>query len=95
MEHGGTNKQRGGHRQQAGGRQCTAHHITTHQSATFSGAGAPPIKTGRKQTTNGKTLTSKHSTRKEDSMEPELNILPALVYLLIYHEYERRRRRQR
>ncbi|KAJ1177247.1 hypothetical protein NDU88_002508 [Pleurodeles waltl] len=28
-------------------------------------------------------------------MEPELNILPALVYLLIYHEYELRRRRQR
>ncbi|KAJ1189425.1 hypothetical protein NDU88_006170 [Pleurodeles waltl] len=28
-------------------------------------------------------------------MEPELNILPAIVYLLIYHEYERRRRRQR
>ncbi|KAJ1095768.1 hypothetical protein NDU88_000924 [Pleurodeles waltl] len=57
--------------------------------------GAPPIKTRRKQTTNGKTLTSIHSTRKEDSMEPELNILPAIVYLLIYHEYERRRRRQR
>ncbi|KAJ1111144.1 hypothetical protein NDU88_008481 [Pleurodeles waltl] len=28
-------------------------------------------------------------------MEPELNIIPALVYLLIYHEYEVRRRRQR
>ncbi|KAJ1201040.1 hypothetical protein NDU88_004856 [Pleurodeles waltl] len=74
--------------------QCTADTITTHQSATFSGAGAPPIKTWRKQTTNGKTLTSIHSTRNLDSMEPELNILPAIVYLLLYQEHERRRRRQ-
>ncbi|KAJ1157451.1 hypothetical protein NDU88_010163 [Pleurodeles waltl] len=93
--HGGTDKQRGGHCQQTGGRQCTAHPITTHQSATFSGAGAQPIKTRRKQTSNGKTLTSIHPTRNLDSMEPELHILPAIVYLLLYQEHERRRRRQR
>ncbi|KAJ1123304.1 hypothetical protein NDU88_001775 [Pleurodeles waltl] len=41
--------ERGGPRLQTGGSQCTAHSITTYQSAIFSGAVAPPIKTQLKQ----------------------------------------------
>ncbi|KAJ1104328.1 hypothetical protein NDU88_001740 [Pleurodeles waltl] len=43
----------------------------------------------------GKRSPSTHPTRKEDTMEPELRILPALVFLLIYEHQQWRRRRQR
>ncbi|KAJ1109976.1 hypothetical protein NDU88_007333 [Pleurodeles waltl] len=42
------------------------------------------IKTRRKQYTEGKTLTSPHPTRNQDAMEPELQILPAMVFLLLH-----------
>ncbi|KAJ1126845.1 hypothetical protein NDU88_005251 [Pleurodeles waltl] len=38
-------------------------------------------------------LTSTHPTRNQDAMEPELQILPALIFLLLHQEHERRRRR--
>ncbi|KAJ1176351.1 hypothetical protein NDU88_001633 [Pleurodeles waltl] len=36
-----------------------------------------------------------HPTRNQDAMEPELQILPAIVFLLLYQEHERRLRRPR
>ncbi|KAJ1197530.1 hypothetical protein NDU88_001387 [Pleurodeles waltl] len=58
----------------------------TRQSATFSGADSPRIKTRRKQ---------EFQRRNEDTMDPELQILPAIVFLLLYQEHERRQRRPR
>ncbi|KAJ1179315.1 hypothetical protein NDU88_004549, partial [Pleurodeles waltl] len=74
--------QHGGHRQQTGGSQCTAHPITTHQSATFSGAVAPPVKTWQKhpfQTENAYLHTpheesGQHGTR---TPHPPSDCLPA------------------
>ncbi|KAJ1199534.1 hypothetical protein NDU88_003368 [Pleurodeles waltl] len=40
-------------------------------------------------------LTATHPTRNEDTMDPELQILPAIVFLLLYQEHVCRRRRQR
>ncbi|KAJ1169431.1 hypothetical protein NDU88_001324 [Pleurodeles waltl] len=66
--------------------------ITTRLSANFSGAEPTRIKTQRKQYKEGKTLTSPHLTRNQDAMEPELQILPVIVFLLLYQERQRRRR---
>ncbi|KAJ1103564.1 hypothetical protein NDU88_000985 [Pleurodeles waltl] len=85
----------GGNRQQTGGRQCTAHCITTGLSATFSGVVPTRSKEQRKQDLRGKPLTSRHPTRNQDAMEPELHVLPMLVFLLLFQEHERRRRRPR
>ncbi|KAJ1149096.1 hypothetical protein NDU88_001914 [Pleurodeles waltl] len=52
-------------------------------------------KARRKQYTEGKTVTSPHPTRNQDAMEPELQILPMLVFLLFDQEHQRRRRRPR
>ncbi|KAJ1177758.1 hypothetical protein NDU88_003010 [Pleurodeles waltl] len=52
-----------------------------------------PSKAWRKQNTEGKRLTSRHSRKNHDAMEPELHSLPMLMYLLIHQEHERRRRR--
>ncbi|KAJ1102089.1 hypothetical protein NDU88_007145 [Pleurodeles waltl] len=49
-----------------------------------------PSKAQRKQYPEGKPLTSRHSTKYQDAMEPKLHVLLMLVYLLIYQEYERR-----
>ncbi|KAJ1203202.1 hypothetical protein NDU88_006995 [Pleurodeles waltl] len=65
------------------------------QSATFSGADSTRTKTQRKLDLEGKTLTSTHPTKNQDAMGPELQILPALVFLLLYQEHDRRRRRPR
>ncbi|KAJ1216534.1 hypothetical protein NDU88_004135 [Pleurodeles waltl] len=43
----------------------------------------------------GEMLTSTHPMRNQDAMEPELQILPAFIFLLLYQEHERRRRRPR
>ncbi|KAJ1214132.1 hypothetical protein NDU88_001759 [Pleurodeles waltl] len=50
-----------------------------------------PSKARQKQCLEGKPLTPRHSTKNLDTMEPELQVLPMLVYLLIYQEHQRRR----
>ncbi|KAJ1160700.1 hypothetical protein NDU88_001193 [Pleurodeles waltl] len=43
----------------------------------------------------GKCSPSTHPTRNDDSMDPDLEILPALVFLLLHDQQRRRRRRYR
>ncbi|KAJ1116460.1 hypothetical protein NDU88_004671 [Pleurodeles waltl] len=50
-------------------------------------------KARRKQYTEGKPLTSRHPTRNQDAIEPELHILPMLLFLLPYQEQDRCHRR--
>ncbi|KAJ1198476.1 hypothetical protein NDU88_002317 [Pleurodeles waltl] len=54
-----------------------------------------PSKARQKQPLEGKPLTSRHPTRNQDAMEPELQVLPMLVYLPIYQEDQRRQLRRR
>ncbi|KAJ1205038.1 hypothetical protein NDU88_000473 [Pleurodeles waltl] len=63
----------------------------------FQHAYLPPTvsKTRQKQYTEGKPLTSRHPMRNQDAMEPELHVLPMLVFLLLYQEQDRRCRRPR
>ncbi|KAJ1097356.1 hypothetical protein NDU88_002476 [Pleurodeles waltl] len=61
----------------------------------FRGEFTANKKTRRKQDLERKTLTSAQPTRNQDAIEPELHILPAFVFLLLYQEHERRRRRPR
>ncbi|KAJ1211462.1 hypothetical protein NDU88_006822 [Pleurodeles waltl] len=56
-------------------------------------ADSPRTKTQRKQDLEGKMVTSTHPTRIQDAMEPELQILPAFIFLLLYQEQQRWRRR--
>ncbi|KAJ1160175.1 hypothetical protein NDU88_000677 [Pleurodeles waltl] len=50
-------------------------------------------KARRKQYTEGKGLTYGDSGKNHNAMEPELQIFPMLVYLLLHKEYQRRRLR--
>ncbi|KAJ1108234.1 hypothetical protein NDU88_005616 [Pleurodeles waltl] len=53
-----------------------------------------PSKARWKQCLEEKPLTTRHSMKNQDAMEPELQVLPMLVYRLIYQEHQRRRRRR-
>ncbi|KAJ1092359.1 hypothetical protein NDU88_005470 [Pleurodeles waltl] len=55
--------------------------------------GTNAIKSTGKQDLKWKPLTSRHPTKNQGAMEPELQVLPMLVYLLLYQEQQRRRRR--
>ncbi|KAJ1188818.1 hypothetical protein NDU88_005575 [Pleurodeles waltl] len=49
-------------------------------------------KAQRKQSVERKPLTFQHPTRTQDAMEPELQVLPMLLYLLLNREQQGRRR---